>query len=78
MTSELKNTNAGTQRTRRNIMKMGAILGPMVVLKAQSASAGPLCKTFLGPLLPWCDPGATPTLARARIPPRTGARPIAS
>jgi Hint domain len=56
MTGDLGNIGAGAQRTRRNIMKMGAILGPIVVMKAQSASAGPLCKTFLGPLLPWCDP----------------------
>jgi hypothetical protein len=28
MTSELENIKAGTQRTRRNIMKMGAILAP--------------------------------------------------
>ena len=49
MTSELENSNSGVQRTRRNIMKMGAILGPAtlavpaVLGKASPAAAGELC-----------------------------------
>jgi hypothetical protein len=40
MTSELENIKAGTQRTRRNIMKMGAILGSVVLAKVSPAAAG--------------------------------------
>jgi hypothetical protein len=39
MTRELENLNAGTQRTRRNIMKMGAILVPVVLAKVSPAAA---------------------------------------
>jgi Hint domain len=48
----------GARRTRRNIMKMGAILAPATLLKVSSASAGGLgCNTILAPVLPWCgDP----------------------
>jgi Hint domain len=40
MTIELKNSNSGTQRTRRNIMKMGAILVPVTFAKVNTAAAG--------------------------------------
>jgi hypothetical protein len=46
MTSALENSNAGTQRTRRNIMKISAILVPATLAKAHSAAA----KTVCGPL----------------------------
>jgi hypothetical protein len=46
MTSESTNSNAGTQRTRRNIMKMGAIAVPAVLGTVHSAAAGEVC-------LPW-------------------------
>ena len=39
MTMGLENSNAGTQRTRRNIMKMGAILASSAVAGAYSAHA---------------------------------------
>ena len=41
MTIGLANSNAGTQRTRRNIMKMGAVLGSVALARANSASAHP-------------------------------------
>ena len=44
--SEPQNSDAGTQRTRRNIMKMGAIAVPAVLGTVHSAVAGELC-------LPW-------------------------
>jgi hypothetical protein len=49
MTSELANSNAEMQRTRRNIMKMGAIAVPATLATVHSASAsqGPIC-TILG------------------------------
>ncbi len=49
MTSELENSNSGVQRSRRNIMKMGAILVPAalavpaVLGKASPVNAGELC-----------------------------------
>jgi hypothetical protein len=56
MTNQLENSNSGAQRTRRNIMKMGAILVPATLAKVNSASAGGLgCNTILAPFLPWCD-----------------------
>ena len=39
MTSELENSNSGTQRTRRNIMKMGAVLVPATLAKISPAAA---------------------------------------
>jgi hypothetical protein len=54
MTSDLENSNSGTQRTRRNIMKMGAILVPATLGKVNSAAADPLCHIpIIGPIL--CD-----------------------
>jgi hypothetical protein len=52
MTSELDNSNSGTHRTRRNIMKMGAILAPVVLTRIKSAEALPCssvvrCSCFL-------------------------------
>jgi hypothetical protein len=44
VTTELGNSNAGTQRTRRNIVKMGAILVPMTLGKITPAAAGGLCQ----------------------------------
>jgi hypothetical protein len=45
MTSELRGLSAGMQRTRRNIMKMGAIAVPATLATVRSASAGqgPIC-----------------------------------
>jgi hypothetical protein len=40
MTSELGNSNSGVQRTRRNIIKMGAIAVPAILTSVHSASAG--------------------------------------
>ena len=55
MTSEL---SAGSRRTRRNIMQMGAILVPATLGKVHSAVAEPvICKIpILNVLLPRCDP----------------------
>src|ERR1700722_11742473 len=39
MTSEFENLSAGAQRTRRNMMKMGAILVPATLGKIHSAAA---------------------------------------
>ena len=39
MTSESTNSDAGMQRTRRNIMKMGAIAVPATLATVHSASA---------------------------------------
>jgi Hint domain len=41
MSNELENGNSGTQRTRRNIMKIGAILASSAVARANSARAEP-------------------------------------
>ena len=41
MTIGLENSNSGTQRTRRNIMKMGAILAPVALASIRSAHALP-------------------------------------
>jgi hypothetical protein len=58
----LENSNVRTQRTRRNIMKMGAILVPATLGKVHSASAAPWgCSTPLAPFLPWCDNDSPPT-----------------
>jgi hypothetical protein len=46
MTSEPASSATGTQRTRRNIMKMGAIAVPAVLGTVHSAAAGEVC-------LPW-------------------------
>jgi Hint domain len=55
MTSELELSNAGTQRTRRNIMRMGAIAIPATLATVRSASAdsllGDLCKAVYIPLV---------------------------
>ena len=40
VTSKLGNSSSGTQRTRRNIMKMGAIAVPATLASVHSASAG--------------------------------------
>jgi hypothetical protein len=57
MAVELENSSSGVQRTRRNMMKMGALAATTVVARPQSAAAGPLCGLpILGRLLPWCDP----------------------
>ena len=56
MTSESTNSAAGMQRTRRNIMKMGAIAVPATLATVHSASAsgGGLCAIFPIPFL--CPP----------------------
>jgi hypothetical protein len=56
MTSESANSNPGTLRTRRNIMKMGAIAVPATLATVHSASAsgGGLCAIFPIPFL--CPP----------------------
>jgi Hint domain len=46
MTSELENSDAGAQRTRRNIMKMGAIAVPAMLGTVRSAAAN---TTICGP-----------------------------
>jgi len=46
MASELENSDAGAQRTRRNIMKMGAIVVPVTLGTIHSAAATTIC----GPL----------------------------
>jgi hypothetical protein len=43
MVSELENSRSGAQRTRRNIMKMGAILTPVLLTRIKSAQAKPTC-----------------------------------
>jgi len=40
MTNELENLNSGMQRTRRNVMKMGAILVPATLARVSPAAAG--------------------------------------
>jgi hypothetical protein len=42
MTFGLENSNSGTHRTRRNIMKMGAILAPVALASIQSTHAAPV------------------------------------
>jgi hypothetical protein len=39
MTSDLENSNSGTRRTRRNIMKIGAVLVPATLAKVSQAAA---------------------------------------
>jgi hypothetical protein len=58
MTSELKNSDVGTQRTRRNIMKMGAIAVPATLGMVRSASAQPvICRIpILNLFIPQCVP----------------------
>jgi Hint domain len=57
MTSELRGLSAGTQRTRRNIMKMAAILVPATLGMVRSATAKPIvCQIPILNLLPICDP----------------------
>jgi Hint domain len=50
MTSELENLDAGTQRTRRNIMKMGAIAVPAMLgtVRSAAASSNEFCVVILG------------------------------
>jgi Hint domain len=59
MASELGNPNSGTQRTRRNIMKMGAIAVPATLATVHSASSGQgrglICE-FLGLIGLPCPP----------------------
>ena len=43
MASELENSDAGAQRTRRNIMKMGAIVVPVTLGTIHSAAATTIC-----------------------------------
>ena len=43
MAVEVGKSNSGTQRTRRNIMKMGAIAVPATLVTVNSASAGLVC-----------------------------------
>jgi len=40
MTNELENLNSGMQRTRRNVMKIGAILVPATLARVSPAAAG--------------------------------------
>jgi hypothetical protein len=42
MSNELKNSNSGTRRTRRNLLKMGTILVPVALAQANSAHAANL------------------------------------
>src|SRR6476619_5749336 len=69
MTSEL---SAESRRTRRNIMRMGAILVPATLGKVHSAVAEPvICKIpILNVLLPRCDP---PTKGGGKPPSGGGA-----
>jgi Hint domain len=62
--------NLGAQRTRRNIMKMGAILVPATLATVHSAAAGgfgppsgggPGCGTIFAPIIPWCDDPSPPS-----------------
>jgi Hint domain len=46
MTSELENSDAGTQRTRRNLIKMGAIAVPATLATVHSAAALEVCIPF--------------------------------
>ena len=46
MASELENSDAGAQRTRRNIMKMGAIVVPVTLGTIHSAAAATICGPF--------------------------------
>jgi hypothetical protein len=57
MTNELENSNAQTQRTRRNIMKMGAIAVPATLATVHSAAAQPLLCAFFPSL---CAPSKPP------------------
>jgi hypothetical protein len=43
MTTDLQNSNPGMQRTRRNLMKMGAIAVPATLATIHSAAAGNSC-----------------------------------
>jgi hypothetical protein len=55
MRSELQTSNSEVQRTRRNILKMGALVGPIAMGRIHSAAAEPIiCKKipFIGLL---CD-----------------------
>jgi hypothetical protein len=58
MTNELENSNAATQRTRRNLMKMGAIAVPATLVTVHSAAAQPLlCAIFPSLCAPSKPPG---------------------
>jgi Hint domain len=70
MTTGLENSTAGAQRTRRNIMKMGAILVPATLGMAHTAAAGGFgppsggglgCGTILAPIIPWCGDPSPPS-----------------
>jgi hypothetical protein len=62
MTSELENLDSGTQRTRRNIMKMGTILATVTFGKVHSAAAEPvICEIpIVGPILCSRPPSRSP------------------
>jgi Hint domain len=47
MSSELENSSSGTQRTRRNIMKIGVILASSAVVRASSAGSS-VCASAIG------------------------------
>jgi hypothetical protein len=57
MTTESENSDAGMQRTRRNIMKMGAIAVPATLGMVRSAAAEPvICQIpILNLFIPRCD-----------------------
>ena len=68
MTNNLE--NLGAQRTRRNIMKMGAILVPATLATVHSAAAGGFgppsggglgCGTIFAPIIPWCGDPSPPS-----------------
>lgn len=48
MTVELENSNPGAQRTRRNIIKMGAIFGSATLATVHSAAAFEICLPHFG------------------------------
>jgi hypothetical protein len=50
MISELENSPVGVQRSRRNIVKMGAILVPVLLSRIKSAQAKPTLWKFFSAL----------------------------
>jgi hypothetical protein len=59
MAVEVGKSDSGTQRTRRNIMKMGAIAVPATFVTVNSASAGGLVCGILGLFGVQCPPIGT-------------------
>jgi hypothetical protein len=55
MSSEVQDSNASAQRTRRNILKMGPILAAAVVARSDSAEAIPSFVCGLAPNNPHCN-----------------------